>query len=964
MARKAGVITIDLNAGTAKFLVDMDKANAKLRDFGKAGVNESKAVGTAMKALEGGVLKNGRAAEWFFETVVKGGAVARVAFPVLGAVAFAGAIAETTNRVREFFKELKEGPEKVTGALRAMLGPVRQANNDLAVANARLEQDIAKLEGRRENTVKTMLLEAAAAADKLAESLERDLASLHRVLKEQNVGFWKRLFGKEGTSDITEEIGGESGRGGFLGRIEEVTDAGTAQVRAATTPAAKDAAQAALNTRLAAEYRQELEKIAGLLQQTESLQRLHQGRGTPADRKAYFAAHPGMNPAWGAENSVKDQTTRLAMLRGVMRQLNLEMDSIALRSENAALGARKNELQGNANAAALTRPFEERIRAMETTLEGARAALESAGLGPTAKALTAAYAESLQAIAAVDQELGKHHQALSEGQKAEIQSLAGKTALTQVEAQWKDRLHQTTAQILEQTRSQEQLTAAIGQGAAAERQARIDTRLMSAIGAENYGNPGWMAAHAGDVAQLRAGITAEVEAQRRQQGAAAVYTLQQELGLQARLAEAQREGEAAIRRITAAEILRSGIERGLTGQQIAAEIQLYYAKLRTQSAATVAKLEAETTATEKLTSAQLAGAEAVRRQTLENKYAAMEREDANPAEITAARALDEAELQAEITARVAARVTLYGDEAERLDQELGKLRAIVAGHEATVDQARVLRDLQRDRLRLWVQEQLAVGTARAGVRAFFAEMEAGSKRAGNVVYDNLTSAVDRVSDELSRLFTGQKTNFGQMLQEMGQQLVRDSVKMGLEKGLGAAGKALGIKMPEGKPDGTRAKPYHVIVDNEKGSEDGSDALGGALGDAGGGIAGELVKKGVGGLLGLLKGLFGGGSGVATSSISYMAEGGPVSPSAAYIVGEAGPELLTRTSGHITSNAELRRSLADGGGDTYMSVDARGAELGVEQRVYRAIAAAHKASVATSVRAGHERALRTPQRAGA
>ena len=96
----------------------------------------------------------------------------------------------------------------------------------------------------------------------------------------------------------------------------------------------------------------------------------------------------------------------------------------------------------------------------------------------------------------------------------------------------------------------------------------------------------------------------------------------------------------------------------------------------------------------------------------------------------------------------------------------------------------------------------------------------------------------------------------------------------------------------------------------------------------------------------------------------MAEGGPVSASAAYIVGESGPELLTKTSGYVTGNAELRRSLGGGGHTFVANVDARGAEVGVEHRVRRMVDLAHQAAVATAVRASHERSLRVPRRAGA
>ena len=55
-------------------------------------------------------------------------------------------------------------------------------------------------------------------------------------------------------------------------------------------------------------------------------------------------------------------------------------------------------------------------------------------------------------------------------------------------------------------------------------------------------------------------------------------------------------------------------------------------------------------------------------------------------------------------------------------------------------------------------------------------------------------------------------------------------------------------------------------------------------------------------------------------------------------------------------------MGGGGNSFHATVDARGADLGAEGRVYRAIAMAHQASVSTAVQAAHERTKRVPQRA--
>jgi phage-related minor tail protein len=69
------------------------------------------------------------------------------------------------------------------------------------------------------------------------------------------------------------------------------------------------------------------------------------------------------------------------------------------------------------------------------------------------------------------------------------------------------------------------------------------------------------------------------------------------------------------------------------------------------------------------------------------------------------------------------------------------------------------------------------------------------------------------------------------------------------------------------------------------------------------------------------GIFGGG----------LATGGPVTAGTSYLVGERGPELFTPSaSGFITPNG------GSGGITQHITVDARGADRGVEARIRQAM----------------------------
>ena len=89
----------------------------------------------------------------------------------------------------------------------------------------------------------------------------------------------------------------------------------------------------------------------------------------------------------------------------------------------------------------------------------------------------------------------------------------------------------------------------------------------------------------------------------------------------------------------------------------------------------------------------------------------------------------------------------------------------------------------------------------------------------------------------------------------------------------------------------------------------------------------------------------------------MAQGGDVDPGKAYVVGDGGePELFTpREGGRITPFSKMP------GGNTTYNIDARGAEIGVEHRINRAIQEAHDSAAHNGARLAAERAHRTPQR---
>jgi hypothetical protein len=317
----------------------------------------------------------------------------------------------------------------------------------------------------------------------------------------------------------------------------------------------------------------------------------------------------------------------------------------------------------------------------------------------------------------------------------------------------------------------------------------------------------------------------------------------------------------------------------------------------------------------------------------------------------------------------------------------------------TYGEAQQVAAKQQDILNRAIDDQVALlnrsGSARDGMTAFFLDMQKQAKSTASIIYDALTSAFQKVSDNLTNLLTGGKTNFGQAFKDVGKQIIGDTVKSNLQKGLGALGAKFGIEIPKGKPDGTEDNPLWIRMKRTatiggSSSNDGSGPLTDAVTKALHGKFGspsDLIfhnndparSKAPGVFSSLLQSLFGAAVGAAagaaaggggggspresvTSWIWYRAGGGPVSPNQAYMVGEHGREILAGASGRVINNSQTERLMGPAQGDHYYSIDARGTDpVLTEQRTRVAIMAAHNSAVTTGMQVHQEHLKRTPQR---
>jgi hypothetical protein len=992
MGRSAGRISIDLNAGTAQFLVDMDKANASVNKFGANaraagghGVTGVQAVSGALRVLEGGLTNNLRAAERFTANVLGLGPILQAAFPLIGAVAFAGILVKLGEEATKFYTTMRDAPEKVRGTWASMSLGLRITNDELRVTDDVLKSQIAKLEGRRQNVLKEELDRAREAADKLADSLDKDLQKLNAFLKEQQTSFMEQIFGQASDKGLREELGGKTGTGGFASERRDIERRYMDEIAAE-----KDKTkQAALRSAMDAELRTaNLHMIAELTKQQRVLE--EQSRDHVIER----TLHSEIGGDEVVKTTVKgrDNAKIIEEYKAAIDSLREQSDFIPLQAAVTTDENRKRELDAARDNARVERPLQNKLAEIEAAIASARKRMEGIGMGELAKSIADGKAKALEAIAEVEKaerRLNANAKGLTQPQKQNITDKEVILAQVEAEDKWKTKLSEATAKVNDQTLSQKMLTDAIGKGYAAVKSAAVETSVMKEVGAERYQDFLKNGANAADVMAVRAATAAAYEENHRREMAETGQTLKEQTELSVRLAQVQYLGEQAVRLATLQHTLELMRQKGASQELLDAETRRFAAERENDISKSVADINVKIEAIDRMAAAELRGAAAVRQAALENKIADIRRQgdQAIPGVIgigqkeLATRTEDFKAQNEEIAKSAGERINEFNNSIAKLNNEKALLEAVLELHKGDLDTMRALRDVEDARLKIAVQYELSQRSAAAGLRAFFLEMQEQAKSAAAIMYDALNKALDDVADNMARLLSAEKTDWAKMFKQIGQEMEKQSIKAGLQQGLGQLGKVLGVKIPgalQGKNDGsspdkalwvrmlTGQAPGTTPPPNQQTAGQSPSVLGSLLGSLP--VIGGLFK-------GLFKGVGQAASGVANSTISYgdssnagtfggmMAGGGDIKPGTDYLVGEKGFEIFRSSqAGKMLSNSDSRRVLAagSGGGDVY-HVDARGAELGAYNRIMSALEERSQEASSTGIRGTQERQKRTPQR---
>jgi hypothetical protein len=895
-------VQINVRGNTAN--LNLDDAKKKITGLKEHTISESKAAALGMKVIAEGHLNNARAAEVFLVETLKLGPAMKAAFSLVGPIALGAMLTEVGSKVYEFFTNLRDSAEKNAGAWRELNSGLALTNVELELTNAKLEQEINKLEGKHQNGLQIALAEARVEAAKLGQALDKDIDSIYKLMKEHAPGWLDKLFGQIDDPELREYIGGKTGMGGKRKTIDDIVDYLPARIDQEvsigniTKQKPEDSAQKAIKRALKA-IDDEVIKVNNRFSDaiTDAYKKLGEHeelRPIPRYRGQVGPQQYGMQTIPGDPN----QQERIETLEAAQRAFEQTAAHAKDIVKNADLNIKKGDDELGRNA------LEEAKKAAEKQLQGWEEGFK--------------LYEGLQARSLEDD---KRFWTLK---LSYIKDIGGAGA---------DEARKINEKIFgydSEIRKRDAQTAASDYQ---QNQESIYKDLMDRVQAAKTANtyPGGRP-EAAALTVLQAGAPGLTDDSKLQQIREEI--LKAILGVQKEITEEQKKQLELSQKL--ADIQVKSKEQSDFGKNVANRqaLEIVYASQRVHSYQ------------DELTYIRQIGASEVEQ--LQTKLKALQTEVA----------LD----------YLAGNYVKMGEDALKVDKAI-----------LDIDEKRRQTVIQIAQAQAQQNESL-----KDGWDEFINKATNDAAKPGKILEEGLDSAIDETSDNLMKAMTGQKTAWAKEFKSIGENMLKQSIKLEIEKGLSLLFPKKPTTQDQAMQNVMRLykEPLPVVVTNPSQSgQTGPTATPGSGG--GGGAAGgganwskpvSWLANAFGGILGNMGGGSGGGGAAAgagesvTSTFTPMAadapimdSGGDVSPGKNYLIGlNRKPEVFSSAvSGHITPMDQI------GGGDHVVNynINAPNAELGAYHRIERSIMAAHNAAVVNSQHTAAQERIRTPQHRG-
>src|SRR5579885_3089161 len=340
--------------------------NKMIEAAGKSGGSEIKQLGAEARESKASLALMGeeigvhipRHIRGFISSMPGVGAALSAAFSGIAVVALIGVIVEAIKKVVEFhenLEKLREAPERIEAEFARLTGATKTANDEMRVANDRLENAIAKLEHRPQNNLKLAIDEAAVAADHLSEKMDKALRSFADVAIKNAPGVFANIIGGQaGIDDIVKLIQGKSGYGGLIGDLYKATSSGGDP------------------TKVLGQYRA---AVGTMIRQSEMAEAYQQGKGFEGvsyeEMRGAMTGRGKLPPGLRFENMLADQGPRLETLRALEREIDLLSQSYGLEKKNTSLTSQEDRIKEVAKSTGVTEELRQQVaRAQEGELNG------------------------------------------------------------------------------------------------------------------------------------------------------------------------------------------------------------------------------------------------------------------------------------------------------------------------------------------------------------------------------------------------------------------------------------------------------------------------------------------------------------------------------------------------------------------------------------------------------------------
>lgn len=150
-------------------------------------LTQRQAVSAVVRASEG--QQGIRAVEGFMTMLPGVGSAMQALFPLVGGAMFISMLVKMGTELYDLEQKGKHSAEELDRAFGEFNDRLQASNDELAVTDSKLRDEIDNLSGHPSNGLETAMLEAKIAADKLQESLGADVKTLQALLKEHDVSF-------------------------------------------------------------------------------------------------------------------------------------------------------------------------------------------------------------------------------------------------------------------------------------------------------------------------------------------------------------------------------------------------------------------------------------------------------------------------------------------------------------------------------------------------------------------------------------------------------------------------------------------------------------------------------------------------------------------------------------------------------------------------------------------------------